>query len=331
MEESLDDNQGKMGFGCLRYSPHQIVAVVDSVNAGKNAADVTGIDRPVPVVADVRKAKELGAEVLILGIAPPGGLIPKEWLDHLDEAVAVGLSLVNGLHDCLEPRYRDLPSGQFVWDIRQEPPGLGNGYAEARKLDNRRVLLVGTDMSVGKMTAGLEMWRHARERGISAEFVATGQIGITITGRGVPLDAVRVDFAAGAIEREVMAVKDAELIIVEGQGSLIHPASTSPLPLFRGSCATHLIICHRAGMERLPRLDWVQVPPMADFIRLNEDVAQAGLTVDRPLTAGVALNTRHLDAGAADKACEAMESELGIPVVDPIRHGPDRLVESVLA
>ena len=165
--------------------------------------------------------------------------------------------------------------GQWIWDIRQEPPGLGIAAAAAAGLSNRRLLLVGTDMAIGKMTAGLEIWHAARQAGIAAEFVAPGQIGIVITGHGIPLDAIRVDYACGAVEKEVLAVKDADLVIVEGQGSLAHPGSTSTLPLIRGACPTHLILCHRAGMTTLDtvRANSIRVPPLLDLIHLYETLA----------------------------------------------------------
>jgi len=331
MEGAFAEKTGKMGMGVLRFSQNDIVCLVDSLNAGADSADLTGIDRHVPVVATVDDARALGADVLLLGIAPPGGLIPESWFPTLDRAVSLGFSIVNGLHDRLAPRYIDLADGQFIWDIRVEPPGLGVGYAEARHLTNSRVLFVGTDMAVGKMTAGLVMWKEALDRGIKAEFIATGQIGMTITGRGVPLDCVRIDFATGAIEREVMAARDAELVLIEGQGSLVHPGSTSTLPLIRGSQPTHLVLCHRAGMDALPRLPWVRVPPLNDLIKLYQDLAEVCGTFIRPKVAGIALNCAHLssDQEALD-ACKKIESETGLPTTDPVRFGTARLLQKIL-
>ena len=328
MEGQVEGNVGKMGIGVLRYSPNPVVCVVDSVTAGRDAAQVTGVPRSCPIVATVEEAVALGAKVLVLGIAPPGGLIPPDWYPVLDTAWTAGLSLVNGLHDLLGPRYSaSAKPGQFVWDIRIEPAGLGVGGALAASLPNKRILMIGTDMAVGKMTAGLEIYRTARERGIRAEFIATGQIGITITGTGVPLDAVRVDYASGSIEAEVMRVADAELVIVEGQGALIHPGSTANLPLLRGSCPTHLVLCARAGQTHLARLPEIAIPPLGAYTRLYEDLAEGCGTFPRPRTAAVCLNTFGLDEAAADRAAKALESELGLTVVDPIRHGVARILE----
>jgi uncharacterized NAD-dependent epimerase/dehydratase family protein len=186
-------------------------------------------------------------------------------------------------------------------------------------------------MAIGKMTAGLELMRSARESGVKTGFLATGQIGITITGSGIPLDAIRVDFASGAVEREVLrhAQEGAELVIVEGQGSLIHPSSTANLPLIRGSCPTHFIFCHRAGQTHLKSLPNVEIPPIGKIIELYAQVASACGTFATPTTCSIALNTAHLSPEEADEACKNCESELGIPCVDPIRHGPARLLTSL--
>ena len=330
MEGQVEGNVGKMGIGILRYSQNPVVCVIDSVTAGRDAAEITGVPRPCPIVSSVEAATALGAKVLLLGIAPPGGLIPPDWYPVIDAAWAAGLSLINGLHDLLGPRYgsRARP-GQWVWDIRIEPAGLGVGAGLAAGLTNTRVLMIGTDMAVGKMTAGLEIYRTARERGLKAEFIATGQIGITITGRGVPLDAVRIDFASGAIEAEVMRISEAELVIVEGQGALIHPGSSANLPLLRGSCPTHLVLCARAGQTHLARLPHIAIPPLGDYIRMYEDLAEACGTFPRPHTAAVCLNTFGWNEADASAVAEAMEREVGLPVVDPIRHGSARLLEAL--
>jgi uncharacterized NAD-dependent epimerase/dehydratase family protein len=331
MEGAVVGYGGKMGFGVLRYSPNPIVCVIDSETEGRDMREAAGMPRSCPIVADVETALALGAEVLVLGIAPPGGLIPAPWYAVIDRAVECGLSIVNGLHDLVGPRYPRLPEGQWIWDIRIEPPGLKPGTGAAASLTNKRALLIGTDMAVGKMTAGLEIYRVARERGINAEFVATGQIGITITGSGVPLDAIRVDFSAGAIEREVLNCRNAELVIVEGQGSLGHPGSTANLPLLRGSMPTHLVLCHRAGQTSISTMSHVPLAPLGDFIRLYEELGTCCGIFPRPSTVGVALNTSHIDDDdEATDACQAIEHQLGLPCVDPVRHGPDRLIDALM-
>lgn len=312
-----------MGVGVLRYSPNPIVCVIDSETAGRRTHETVGVERDVPIVATVDEALALGARALVLGIAPPGGLIPESWTPDIDRAVAGGMLVVNGLHDRLAPRY-----GDRAWDIRVEPEGLKPGTGAAGGLTNRRVLMVGTDMAVGKMTAGLEIWKAL---GPGAAFVATGQIGITVTGAGIPLDAIRVDFSAGAVEREVLRHRDAPFVVVEGQGSLVHPGSTATLALLRGSVPTHLVLCARAGQTHLQNAP-VEIPPLAPLARLYEDLAQACGVFVRPKTVGVALNTFHLeDDGEARRACDAAEAEMGVPCDDPVRHGAGRLAAAIEA
>jgi len=341
MEGNTTGQAGKMGFGVIRYSQNPIVCVIDSGTAGRDMAEVADMPRAVPIVATVKDAVAMGAEVMVLGIAPQGGLVPAEWYPAIDTAVQCGLSIVNGLHDLLAPRYPDLREGQWIWDVRMEPAGLQPSTGAALGIPVPRVLLIGTDMSIGKMTAGLEIHRVARERGIRSEFVATGQIGITLTGRGVPLDAIRLDYAGGSIEREVLRAAYgsddttgevvSDLIIVEGQGSLIHPASSANLPLLRGSVPTHLVLCHREGQEHIYRNVNVKIPPLRDVIRLYEDVAEACGTFLRPKTAAVALNTFHVQSDdEALAACRRVEDDLGIPCADPVRHGPGHLLDALL-
>ncbi|MDX2064563.1 MAG: DUF1611 domain-containing protein [Fimbriimonadaceae bacterium] len=340
MPKNLVSPIAKMGHGVLRFLPNPVVAVIDPEHAGRNTAEFN-LPRAVPVVATVEDAAAAGAKVLILGIAPLGGQIPAEWWPDLDRALELGISLVNGLHDLLMWRYPHAPepgivdpSVPFVWDIRREPPGLVNGRGLAATLKNRRALLIGTDMSVGKMTAGLELHAAAKARGIRSEFVATGQIGITVTGSGVALDAVRVDFASGAIEQEVLMVSDrgAEIVWVEGQGSLVHPSSTANLPLIRGSVPTDFVLCVRAGQRTLRFLDHIEIPPLRELIGLYEQVAGMCGRYPIPATRAVAVNTAHLsdEAEAADAIAQIAE-ETGLVAADPVRDpdGPNRLLDAM--
>ncbi len=329
MEGELKTAPGKLGIGVLRYSDHDVACVVDSAHAGRDAGEEIGLKRRAPIVGSLAEARGLGADVLVLGIAPPGGLIPEAWRGMLDEAVALGFSIVNGLHDRVRPLFPHVPRGQWIWDVREEPSGLATAKGLARQMASPRVLFVGTDMSVGKMTAGLEMQRSAQEMGFEAAFVATGQTGMIICGSGIPLDSIRVDFAPGAVEAEVLRHEGADMILVEGQGSLVHPMSSATLALMRGSSPTHLILCHRAGMAVNPRHPWVPIPPLRDVIRLNEDLCAGAGAFARPVTAAAALNTFHLSAEEAERACAHVSEETGLPCCDPVRHGARLLVESV--
>ena len=329
LEGSTTRPEAKMALGIMRYAPNPVLCAIDSTAAGRRLAELHALPRDCPVVGTLEEARATGARVLVLGTAPSGGRIPPSDYPHLDRAVELGFSLVNGLHDRLEPRYPILAPGQWIWDIRVEPAGIGVAEGRAAHLLNRRLLMVGTDMAIGKMTAGLEIVREAQARGIQSEFLATGQIGIVICGRGVPLDAVKVDYACGAIENAVLERAEADLLVIEGQGAINHPGSTSTLPLIRGACPTDLILCHRAGQRELKKLPGIPIPPLPVLIRLYEELAAAGGVFPRPRTTGIALNTAGLEANAAEEAVRQLSRDAGVLVVDPVRQGAGKLVDAL--
>ncbi|MCC5992860.1 MAG: DUF1611 domain-containing protein [Rhodobacteraceae bacterium] len=331
-EATMGSLNAKMAEGILRYGRNPVVAVIDSTQARKRVGDLCALDSDVPVVATLADAQALGAQVLVLGTAPSGGRLPPAWVSVLEQAVAAGMSLVNGMHDRLQPMFQDrLRAGQWVWDLRvpqgDAPP---ISMARAASLGNRRVLMVGTDMAIGKMTAGLELTRSLQELGRDAAFLATGQTGIAITGRGIPLDAIRVDHAGGSVERMVLDAASHEIVVVEGQGSLLHPGSTATLPLMRGSACTHMILCHRAGMQTLDELDHVRIPPLRDVIALNEAVAHAAGALTPARVVAIALNTARLTPAEAEAALKSAEDDTGLPASDPVRHGAAKLAMAVV-
>jgi len=331
-EATMGSLNAKMAEGILRYGRNPVVAVIDSTQAGRRVRDLCPLDSDVPVLATLEDAQALGAQVLVLGTAPSGGRLPQAWVAVLEQAVAGGMSLVNGMHDRLQPMFADqLRAGQWVWDLRVpqgDAPPISMG--RAAQLGNTRVLMVGTDMAIGKMTSGLELTRSFQAKGRDAAFLATGQTGIAITGRGIPLDAIRVDHAGGAVERMVLDAANHEIVVVEGQGSLLHPGSTATLPLMRGSACTHMILCHRAGMDTLDELDSVRIPPLRDVIALNETVAHAAGALTSASVVAIALNTARLTEAEAEAALRSVEDETGLPAADPVRHGADKLARAVL-
>ncbi len=331
-EGAMGRLDAKMAEGVLRYSANPIVCVVDSASAGKLVRDVCAVPSEVPIVVSIKDAIARGADALMLGTAPSGGLIPDTWWAALDEAVAGGLSIINGLHDRLGERYRDLPRpGQWIWDIRVPATAPPIGSAKAALLGNKRLLMVGSDMAIGKMTAGLEIQRWLVAQGVSASFLATGQTGITITGRGIPLDAYKVDHACGAVEQLVMSAADDEIVIVEGQGSLVHPGSTASLPLIRGACPTHFVLCHKARQSHLDSQGTVvRIPPLRCLIDLVEAIASVCDVLTPAETIGVALNTSGLTAEEAREEIGQLQAELGLPVQDVIRFGPEKLAKKLL-
>ena len=334
LHDGIKGAHGKTGVALLRYSEATIVAVIDRECAGKSLPKLTGINRDVPIVATVEKALAYKPDVLVIGIAPSGGVLPDEWWQEIKQATASGLSIVNGLHTPMNtiPELRDsLREGQWIWDVRQEPLNLPIASARARSLACRRVLTVGTDMGVGKMSASLELNKAAQKRGLRSKFLATGQAGLMIAGDGVPLDAVRVDFAAGAVEQIVMRYgSDRDILHIEGQGSLLHPGSTATLPLIRGSQATHLILVHRPGQTHIRNHPQVEIPPLPEVIQLYETVARAGGAFADVKVAAIALNTFHLNVSEAQQAIEQVQAETKLPCTDVVRFGADVILDTIM-
>jgi uncharacterized NAD-dependent epimerase/dehydratase family protein len=334
MHEGVKKGRGKTGISLLRYGEMPIVAVIDAQTAGQSLVDLTGIDRAVPIVASVADAIAYQPDVLAIGIAPSGGALPEPWRQEVAVAVQQGLSVVNGLHTPMadDPELRShLRDGQWIWDVRREPTGLSVGSGQAQSLSARRVLTVGTDMAVGKMSTSIELYRAARSAGLRSAFVATGQTGLMLGHPGVPLDAIRIDFASGAVEAAVLAQgQDKDIIFVEGQGSLMNPASTASLPLIRGSQPTHLILVHRAGMTHIQNFPQVSIPPLNAVIQVYESLATAGGSFAPAKVVAIALNTFGLTEADARQAIADVRDETQLPCTDVIRFGSDPILQAVL-
>lgn len=333
MEGHIDSDYGKMGIGVVRYLKNPIVGVIDQQKAGAKMSDFMETSKTIPVLKSLEEAIDRGAEVLVLGIAPSGGRIPKSWHPIIESALISGLSIVNGLHDLLNPiwgaKIKD-PQKQWIWDVRIPPFTPQIATAQAATLKNKRVLFIGTDMAVGKMTAGLELYAYLLEKKSNVSFVATGQIGITITGKGIPLDAFKVDHACGAVEQMLMQESDKDIVLIEGQGSLLHPGSTATLPLMRGSCPTHLILCHRAEKKTLRSPENILIPDLKEFISLNESLATVVGTFPKAHVIGVAVNTSMLSPQKAEEYIKQLNQELGIPVTDPVRYDIKEIGDLIL-
>jgi uncharacterized NAD-dependent epimerase/dehydratase family protein len=334
MHESLQSGTGKTGLAMVRYGRSPVVAIIDHQAAGQSLADLTGINHPIPIVDSVAAALVYHPDVLAIGLAPSGGKLPEPWFQELEQAITAGLSLVNPLHTPLAQHPDLIPhlrSDQWIWDVRQEPPGLTVGSGKASHLPCKRILAVGTDMAVGKMSTNLELHRACQERGLKSKVIATGQTNLMLGDDGIPLDAIRVDYAAGAVEQSVMAYGyDYDFLFIEGQGSLLNPASTATLPLLRGSQPTHLILVHRAGQTQISNCPDIKIPPLPQVIMLYEQVAAAAGAFTRSKVVGIALNTGHLSPTAAAEVINATEKDTGLPCADLFRHGADKLLAAIL-
>ena len=331
--------EAKTAIGLLRYRPEDVVAVIDSRRAGATTHECVGTGGEIPVVAGVAAAQALGANTLVIGIAPAGGRLPLEWRPILEAALDQGWRIVSGMHTFLgddpELGARAAAHGGALEDVRRPPRDIRIGLKRAAQLDALVVLTVGTDCNVGKMTASLEVQRALRARGARASFVATGQTGIMIAGRGVAMDAVPADFLAGAIESHVLeAAVDHDIVIVEGQGSLHHPAySGVSLGLLHGCCPSALILCHHLGRERMRIGSDTEAdgPPLPTLEAAAESARAAAAWVHPARLAAVALNTWGSSEPQAREACAAAQRSLQVPVSDPIRFGSGPIADALLA
>ncbi|TCJ20466.1 DUF1611 domain-containing protein [Rubrobacter taiwanensis] len=320
------NRHAKTAHGLLRYGRDEVVAVLDSTQAGKTTLDVRAdLRRKAPIVSTLREALEYDPTSLLVGLAPPGGRLPGEWMRMLREAAEAGLEIVNGLHQRLAP---ELP-GAEVWDVREPPKDIPLFSGAGFDVEPKIVHTVGTSSAIGKMTATLEMERTARDAGLRSEFVATGQTGIIISGWGICVDAVVSDFTAGAAEQLVLeaARREPDLILVEGQGSLGHPAySGVTLSLMHGSCPDCLVLCTDAAREEVfPR---IPTPELPRLIHLYEEVA--ALVKPAPVVA-VSANTSALAEAAARDYLQQISRETGLPACDPVRFGAEPILEAALA
>jgi uncharacterized NAD-dependent epimerase/dehydratase family protein len=319
------DSHAKTAHGLIRYGRDEVVAVIDSTLAGGRVADVLpDLGRDAPIVGTLEEALELSPTSVLVGLAPAGGRLPAEWMETLRAAAEAGLEIVSGLHQRLAPEF----PGKPVWDVREPPEDIPLFSGEGFEVGPKIVLTVGTDSAIGKMTATLEIERAAREAGLRPEFVPTGQTGIIIAGWGLCVDAVVSDFVAGASEQLVLeaAKTSPDLILVEGQGSLGHPAySGVTLGLMHGSCPDCLILCAADPNEEV--FHGVPRPSPARVARLYEEVAS--LIKPAPVVA-VSLNTRGLNEQKARELITAVADETGLPTADPFRSSPSPILEAVL-
>lgn len=278
----------------------------------------------------IEQAKELGAQSLVIGVAPMGGAFQPHWIESLRQAARLGLDIVSGLHTRLAavPGLAELAAahGGRLIDVRIPPDNLA--VATGAKRSGRRLLTVGTDCAVGKKYTALALDRGLRERGRKSSFRATGQTGIMIAGSGIPIDAVVCDFVAGAAEA-LSPPNDADhWDIVEGQGSLFHPSYAGvTLGLVHGTQADALVLCHDLSRSAIDGLEDFPLPPLD--VCMARYVEAARLTNGNARCIGIAVNARGLSDADHAQACAAIEAQTGLPCVDPIRDGVDRLLAAL--
>jgi D-glutamate N-acetyltransferase len=326
--KSGDPHYGKTMRGVVRYGADPSVAVLDSEHAGETYDGL-------PIVGNVDAALPLEPTTAIVGVATPGGRFPPAWRELIRSCITNGLDVENGLHEFLtdDPEFVELAvrHGVELRDLRKPPEGLNVTTGENLRVPGTIVLTVGSDCGIGKMTVSLELDLEAQRRGLRSVFVPTGQTGIAIAGWGISVDAVVSDFLAGAAEQLVVEghERGGELLWVEGQGSLSHPAySGVTLGLIHGSAPHLYVLCHKAGTTEIEGFPGHPLLPLPELVSLHETIS---LPARKAKVAAVALNTRDLDEDAARAAIAEAEEETGLAADDPVRFGAGRLLDAVLA
>jgi uncharacterized NAD-dependent epimerase/dehydratase family protein len=271
----------------------------------------------------VSDAQGAGVRTAVIGVAPMGGRIPDVWLPLLSQLAAAGINIASGLHTKLNdiPALVDAASrgGATLTDVRIPPPDIAIGKGRLRS--GKRVLMVGTDCAVGKKYSALALHRELQRRDIKATFRATGQTGIMIAGEGIPIDAVVADFISGAAE-VLSPDNDADhWDVIEGQGSLLNPSySGVSLGLLHGSQPDAIVLCHDAERLEIDETGGDYPIPELDEV-IDDALRMARRTRPTCFCAGVSINTSKMDDFERDNYLSKMQSDLGLPCVDPIATG----------
>jgi uncharacterized NAD-dependent epimerase/dehydratase family protein len=342
-EGNFGYHHGKTAMGVIRFGQDKVMAVIDSTQAGRNVREWLGDSGryDIPIVASLSDA--LGvlprANALLIGIAPTGGKLPDEWRAVILSAIRWGLDVHSGLHTFLadDPEFAEAArsAGVRLVDYRRPPERMETSVGRLHEPGKRVILTVATDCAVGKMSVALELRRAALAGGRSASFVPTGQTGMMIEGWGVAIDRVVSDFVQGTCEwMSEEGERRGDWVLVEGQGSLDHPAYSSvTLGLIHGFTPHAMVLVHLPGMDdhdfdHLPGRKF-PIQPLPEFIRVHEEVA--GLVAPSKVVA-VALNTSRItDETDARRLIEATAAESGLPCDDPVRFGGEALWERIVA
>lgn len=334
-EGKTDPLTAKTANVMLRCRGEDIVAVLDSTQKGKTAQELLGVGGDTPIIGSLDDAPLVGGkgpDTLLVGVATAGGKIPPAWRDLCLDAVKRGMSIVSGMHQFLSDDAEIVTAaataGVTIHDVRKN-----NEKDVATRLnlndDCFRVLTIGQDCSVGKMLAALEISRGLERRGVDSKFVATGQTGIMVEGDGLPIDCVVSDFVNGACEKLVRQNLSREVMIVEGQATITHPRfSAVSLGLLHGTNPHAMVYVYEAGRETIRGMDYLPLPSHRRVIDAYEHMAAFG---NPAKVIAIAMNSRKLTAEQAEAERERMRAEFGLPVADPIRHGPDDLADAILA
>lgn len=314
----------KIAFGLRDWAPERCL--------GEFRLPECTVTTGLPALS-LEDARRGGARALVIGVANHGGVISPAWIPALISALENGLDIVAGMHERLGEHQQLAQAaarlGRRLIDVRHPPSNIP--IANGRKRSGMRLLTVGTDCALGKKYTALALTRAFEERGVTADFRATGQTGILIAGGGIPIDAVVCDFVAGAAEMLSPDAPGDHWDVVEGQGSIFHPSYAGvSLGLLHGTQPDVVVLCHATGRSHMLGLATYPTPELAEAIDLHLRLARRTNPLVR--CAGISVNTASLGDEAARAKLAEWSAVLHLPVADPIRQGPEfeRLVTECL-
>lgn len=271
-----------------------------------------------------------GAKTMVVGVVNAGGVLADHWVDSIVEALDAGLHVATGLHIRLGnvPRIAEAAArnNRQLHDVRYSDQSFATGKGHKRQ--GKRLITVGTDCSCGKKYAALALEREMRAKGLNADFRATGQTGVFISGRGVSIDAVVADFISGAAEWISPENEPDHWDVIEGQGSLFHPSFAGvTLGLLHGSQPDAFVVCHEPTRTKMRGVEH----PLPSIGQVVERVIQNGsLTNPDIQCVGLAINTAALSDEDAERCLAELSEEYGLPAADPIRNGVSALVDELI-
>lgn len=327
-EGYTDPMTAKTACSVIRYRRQEVVAVLDSTTAGGRCEELLQVGAGIPIVASLEEAGE--ADTLLLGIATQGGQIPQSWRTSILRALELKMDVISGLHDFLTDDSEIVAAAarnqRRLFDVRKNQfRSVAN--RQGIRSDCLRVHAVGNDCNVGKMVTCLEITRALRRKELDAKFVATGQTGIMIEGDGCPIDCVVSDFVNGAAEDLVLKNQHHQILMIEGQGSIVHPRySAVTVGLLHGCLPQALILCYEAGRQTYRTMDHVPLLPLGQVKQLCESMASAAAP---SRVIGISMNSRNLSDSEAEAERRRVGDEFELPVCDVIRDGPAILAEAV--
>jgi uncharacterized NAD-dependent epimerase/dehydratase family protein len=341
-EGSFNTTNGKTAHGLVRFTDrYRVLSVIDSRYAGQDAGAVLdGKANQIPILASLDQAVQqadssvLAATHFVVGLAPDGGRLPANAYKAVGSAISIGLNVDCGLHDYLseDPEMMALATkfGTKIRDIRKPPPIEKLHFFSGRieKVRSLKIAVLGTDSAIGKRTTAWLMINGLRQAGISAEMIGTGQTAWMQGARyGVIMDSLVNDFVAGEIEYAVWRAwdeKKPEIIVIEGQGSLMNPAYPGGFEILAAGRPDIIVLQHAPARMEYDGFPGYPIQPLAQQIEVIE------LLSGKPVVA-VTINHENLSSEQIPLVCSAVKQVAGLPAFDVLRDGPEELIPFLAA